>query len=91
MDKPRNNPYEILLFAAPFLLAGIMLLLKSGPAAILAHGSTTKGQSTMRYGTYSDAINPSMVHTIGVIALVIGCGLVWFYFYIYRQIRMDEA
>jgi len=85
-EESSNDPYEILILAAPFILGGIILLLHTGAGLISAHRANAGAtDSTLRRGIYRDVIDPPLVHAIGVIGLVIGVGLVLFYFYVRSQ------
>jgi len=61
-------------------------VLTNGAAAVVVHGGT---HSTRAMGSYNDTIEPSMVHDIGVIGLVIGGALILFYLYVFREIRKE--
>jgi hypothetical protein len=83
-----NNPYEILLLATPFILGGILLLLKTGGAAVVIHGGAN---SVRARGSYNGVIDASMVHDIGIIGLVIGGALVLLYLYVRRELSRDSS
>jgi uncharacterized integral membrane protein len=76
--RSNNNPYAILILACPFLLGGLILVLKKNAAAAVGH---------IRAGTM---IDPPAVRDIGIMGLVIGGALILVYFYILRELRKDS-
>jgi hypothetical protein len=81
-ERSNGNPYGILILAAPFILGGMILLLKNGAGAVVIRPS----DNLRTMGSYNAVIDPSMVHDIGIIGLLIGITLVLFYFYVRGEI-----
>lgn len=84
-SKPRNNPYQILIFAGLFFVPALFLLFHHGPAAV-AHGGSRTGGSTG-----IDVQPEEVVHGYGVALLIMALAILSFYFYLRWQIRRDDA
>ena len=73
MRPPRDNPYGILLLASPFVVGGIILLLRDEPENVLAppgyYGGLVVEIATVR-----------MQHIAGIFALVVAGIIVRLYF-----------
>ena len=77
-ERSNNNPYAILILAVPFILGGMILVLKKNAAAVVGH---------VHSGTVLD---PSAVRNIGIMGLVIGGGFILLYLHTLREIRKDS-
>jgi hypothetical protein len=87
-SKP-NNPYQILLLAVPFILGGILLLLQTGSAAIEINPLSPSGKFEAP-GLYQEAVSASMQHWLGAIGVLVGAGILGFYFYVRGQIGKNS-
>ena len=78
-----NNPWQILVVAGMLFLPGLLMLLHRGPAAF-PHQIYRSGPSVLE-------VQPEeTVHVYGLVLLIMSLAVVAFYFYIRRQIRLDE-
>ena len=79
----RNNPWQILVVAGMLFLPGLLMLLHRGSAAF-PHQIGRTGLSVLE-------VQPEeTVHVYGLVLLIMSLVVVAFYFYIRRQIRLDE-
>jgi hypothetical protein len=73
MPRKRDNPFGILVLAAPFIAGGIILLFQKGPSLMIASPTyRAPGQ------TIVDA-SESMAHGAGIFGIIIGSILVGIY------------
>jgi len=78
-DEPStSNPYEILVLAAPFIIGGVILLLKEGQSAVVVRGSKV------------GIISPLGVHWFGMAALIFGFALLVLYLCLRHKLRKDS-
>ena len=78
MPFKRDNPYGILFLAIPFVVGGIILVLRNTPGIVPAFAAG--GNSPDAQGFYLETTSVTMEHVGGTLALVVGGLIVWFYF-----------
>jgi hypothetical protein len=86
VDRPKNNPWEVLVVAALFFLPGIFLLLHHGP--LIAVQQVYRYTSSLPSSV--TAISEHGAHIFGSLAIGVAIILGWFYFYLRRSIARDE-
>ena len=98
----RNNPYELLILALLLFLPGIFVVQQHGQG-ILAHRDNLvrwglyEGEQS-REGRIPNAsksnlftvLSESETHAIGYGMILGAAGLTWLYFYVRRQIALDD-
>jgi hypothetical protein len=73
MRPKRDDPFGLLILAAPFVVGGIILLFQRGPSLVVA--------SPAHYAPSHVAVEASepMMHVIGAIGVIVGGWLVGLY------------
>ena len=84
----RNNPWEILLVAALFLLFGLFLVNVTEPLVVYHPGAG--GISGKRQISCVDVFSPDFCWWYGIVCMTISFAMTLFYFYLRRKIRKDE-
>ena len=79
MSFKKDNPYSILILAIPFIVGGIILLLRNASSIVIA----PPGRYTPDLVVEVASVN--MVHAAGVFGVLVGTLIIWFYF----RIRND--
>jgi hypothetical protein len=79
-----RGDYRIILIAIPFIVGGILLLLKTSPVPVIGGAFSIPGQ--VKEGTDIEIMSPPMSHLAGTIGILIGIFIVGFYGYLRRQI-----
>lgn len=98
----KNNPYQLLIFAFFLFLPGALIVRHHGQG-ILDHGTDKYGRqlhyeqkrreresgapSTPHYET---VLSESELHTFGFALMLAGASVAGFYFYVRRQIALDD-
>jgi hypothetical protein len=82
--QTKNNPWEILVVAALFVLPGLFMLFHHGPLIAI--------QQSFRYTPSGvAAISEHGAHIFGILAIAIAVALLAFYFYLRREIASDQT
>jgi hypothetical protein len=82
--RTKNDPWEILVVAALFLLPGLFMLFHRGPLVGI--------QQSFRYAPSAvTAISEHGAHTFGILAIAVALALLAFYFYLRREIARDKT
>jgi hypothetical protein len=81
----KNDPWEVLVLAGLFFFPGVFMLFQRGTVVAF--------QQSFHYYAPSGfmALSEHGAHIFGVLAILVGLVLVWFYFYLRRAIARDEA
>ena len=82
-----NNPYQILILAAPFYVAGTMMLMQRGQAGMVAEAADG-GRIVTSFQILT--ISEETVHTLGVVLLLLGIAITCFYFHLRKLIERDN-
>ena len=82
-----NNPYQILIFAAPFYVAGTTMLMQRGQAGMVAEAAAG-GRVPTSFQILT--ISEGTVHTLGVVSLLLGFAITCFYFHLRKLIKRDN-
>ena len=82
--RTKNNPWEILVVAALFLLPGLFMIVHRGPLVGV--------QQSFRYAPSGvTAISEHGAHIFGILAIGVALALLAFYFYLRREIARDKT
>jgi hypothetical protein len=80
MRHTRDNPYAILILAIPFVVGGIILLLKNTPGIVPAYPVLPGSRVPDATGFYVETASVTMVHVAGCFGIVVAGIIIWFYF-----------
>jgi hypothetical protein len=79
----RNNPWEVLVVAALFLIPGTFMVFHRGPMVVFQQSFRWVPSGAM-------ALSEHGVHIFGLLAICVTGSLILFYFYLRRAIERDD-
>jgi hypothetical protein len=74
MSFKKENPFGILLLAIPFIVGGIILLLRTTPSVIDSPPGRYVGDRVVEMASVN------LAHAAGVFGITVGGLIIWFYF-----------
>ena len=74
MSSKKDNPYSLLILAVPFIAGGIILLFRTTPTMFDSPPGRFVGYRVI------ETVSLNTAHATGLIGLVIGGFITWFYF-----------
>ena len=82
--RHKNDPWEVLVVAGLFFFPGVFMLCHRGTLITF--------QQSFRYAPSGFMVlSEHGAHIFGMLAILVGVVLVWFYFYLRRTIARDGA
>jgi hypothetical protein len=82
--RRKNDPWEVLVVAGLFLFPGVFMLFQRGTLVAFQ-------QSFYHAPSGFMVLSEHGAHMFGILAILVGLVLVWFYFYLPRAIARDEG
>jgi hypothetical protein len=79
MSSEKDDPARILILAIPFIVGGIILLLRTTPSVIDSPPGRYVGDRVVEIASIN------MTHAAGVFGLAVGGLIIWFYFKIRKR------
>ena len=82
--RRKNDPWEVLVVAGLFFFPGVFMLFQRGTLVAFQ-------QSFYHTPSGFMVLSEHGAHIFGMLAILVGLVLVWFYFYLRRVIARDES
>src|SRR6476659_4208365 len=83
--RRKNDPWEVLVVAGLFLFPGVFMLFQRGMLVAFQQGFSHHAPSGFM------VLSEYGAHVFGVLAILVGLVLVWFYFHLRLVIARDES
>ena len=83
--RRKNDPWEVLVVAGLFFFPGVFMLFQRGTLVAFQQSFSHHAPSGFM------VLSEHGAHMFGVLAILVGLVLVWFYFYLRRVIARDES
>ena len=80
--RSKNDPWEVLVVAGLFFFSGVFMLFQRGTVVAFQ-------QSFYHASSGFTVLSERGAHIFGMLAILVGLVLVWFYFYLRRAIVRD--